>query len=97
MSLLGLNGLRLDRDGAARVMRRAARRAGIAKLIGPHTIRHPFTTGASSFDADVPLRAVQEAASRGDPRTTMGYDRARGSLHGHATYMASTSIVGAAR
>jgi hypothetical protein len=28
----------------------------------------------------VPLRDVQEAASHADPRTTMRYDRARGSL-----------------
>jgi hypothetical protein len=28
----------------------------------------------ASFDAGVPLRDVQEAASRADPRTTMRYD-----------------------
>jgi integrase/recombinase XerD len=31
------DGLRLDRHGAARIVRRVARRAGIAKPIGPHT------------------------------------------------------------
>jgi hypothetical protein len=35
----------------------------------------------------VPLRDVQEAASHADPRTTMRYDRARASLHRHATYI----------
>jgi len=38
-----------------------------------------------SLDAGVPLRDVQEAASHADPRTTMRYDRARGSLDRHAT------------
>jgi len=53
-------------------------RAGIAKLITPHTLRHAFITAA--LDAGVPLRDVQEAASHADPRTTMRYDRARSSL-----------------
>ena len=41
------------------------------------TVGKPLTT---SFDAGVPLRDVQEAASHADPRTTMRYDRARASL-----------------
>ena len=51
----------------------------------------------TSFDAGVPLRDVQEAASHADPRTTMRYDRARVSLDRHATYIVSTYIAGAAR
>jgi integrase/recombinase XerD len=51
----------------------------------------------TSFDAGVPLRDVQEAASHADPRTTMRYDRARTSLDRHATYIAATYIAGAAR
>jgi len=47
--------------------------------------RHAFITAA--LDAGVPLRDVQEAASHADPRTTMRYDRARGGLNRHATYM----------
>ena len=70
-----------------------ARRAGITKSVGPHTLRHPFTAG---FDAGVPLRDVQEAASHADPRTTMRYDRARGSLDRHATYIVAAYIAGAA-
>ena len=57
------------------------RRAGIAKHVTPHTMRHAFITAA--LDAGVPLRDVQEAASHADPRTTMRYDRARTSLDRH--------------
>jgi integrase/recombinase XerD len=52
---------------------------------------------STSFDAGVPLRDVQEAASHADPRTTIRYDRARGSLDRHATYIVATYIAGAAR
>jgi integrase len=69
--------------------------AGIAKHVGPHTLRHAFITAA--LDAGVPLRDVQEAASHADPRTTMRYDRARASLDRHATYIVATYVAGAAR
>jgi integrase/recombinase XerD len=67
------------------VSRRAARRAGITKNVGPHTLRHAFITAA--LDAGVPLRDVQEAASHADPRTTMRYDRARTNLDRHPNYI----------
>ena len=57
---VGANGQRMDRHGAGRIVRRVARRAGINKPIGPHTLRHAFITAA--LDAGVPLRNVQEAA-----------------------------------
>jgi site-specific recombinase XerD len=81
--------------GAGRIVRRVARCAGIAKAVTPHTLRHAFITAA--LDAGVPLRDVQEAASHADPRTTMRYDRARGSLDRHATYIVAAYIAGAAR
>ena len=86
---------RLDRHGAGRIVRRVARRAGITKSVGPHTLRHAFITAA--LDAGVSLRDVQEAASHADPRTTMRYDRARGSLDRHATYIVPAYVTGAAR
>ncbi|HEX9526295.1 MAG TPA: tyrosine-type recombinase/integrase, partial [Streptosporangiaceae bacterium] len=89
------DGRRLDRHGAARIVRWVARRAGIGKPIGPHTLRHAFITAA--LDAGVPLRDVQEAASHADPRTTMRYDRARASLDRHATYIVAAYVAGAAR
>ena len=88
-------GRRLDRHGAGRIVRKAARRAGISKAVTPPTLRHAFITAA--LDAGVPLRDVQEAASHADPRTTMRYDRARGSLDRHATHIAAAYLAGAAR
>jgi hypothetical protein len=58
---LGGDGKRLDRHGAARIVRRVTRRAGIGKKVSPHTLRHAFITAA--LDAGVPLRDVQEAKS----------------------------------
>ena len=88
-------GQRLDRHAAGRIVRRIARRAGINKRVGPHTLRHAFITAA--LDAGVPLRDVQEAASHADPRTTMRYDRGRQSLDRHATYIVATFVAGASR
>jgi len=92
---LGADGARLDRHAAGRIVRRAARQAGITKRVGPHTLRHAFMTAA--LDAGVPLRDVQEAASHADPRTTMRYGRGRVSLDRHATYIVATFVAGAAR
>ena len=89
------DGRRLDWHGAARIVRRTARRAGITKPVGPHTLRYAFITAA--LDAGVPLRDVQEAASHADPRTTIRYDRARGSLDRHATYIVAAYVAGACR
>lgn len=93
--VLGASGIRLDRHGASRVVRRLAKRAGVNKRIGPHSLRHSFITAA--LDAGVPLRDVQEASSHADPRTTMRYDRARQSLDRHATYIVATFVAGASR
>jgi integrase/recombinase XerD len=92
---LSADGRRLDRHGAGRIVRKVARRAGIGKTVTPHTLRHAFITAA--LDAGVPLRDVQEAASHADPRTTIRYDRARGSLDRHATYIVAAYVAGAAR
>jgi site-specific recombinase XerD len=79
---LAADSRRLDRHGSARIVRRAARRAGITKPVGPHTLRHAFITAA--LDAGVPLRDVQDAASHADPRTTM---RSRPRQPGPARYL----------
>jgi len=41
---LAADGRRLDRHGAGRIVRKVARRAGIAKTVTPHTLRHAFIT-----------------------------------------------------
>ncbi len=87
---IGAKGGRMDRYAADRMVKRLARRAGITKRISPHSLRHSFITAA--LDAGVPLRDVQEAASHADPRTTMRYDRGRGSLDRHATYVVATFL-----
>ncbi|MDP9441860.1 MAG: hypothetical protein M3P34_06745 [Actinomycetota bacterium] len=77
------------------MVKRLARRAGITKRISPHK------SGALLHHRrprpGVPLRDVQEAASHADPRTTMRYDRGRGSLYRHATYAVATFLAGASR
>ena len=92
---LAADGRRLDRHGAGRIVRKTPRRAGIGKSVTPHTLRHAFITAAQV--SGVPLRDVQEAASHADPRTTIRYDRARGSLDRHATYIVAAYVAGAAR
>jgi hypothetical protein len=70
--------LELEARGRARAT--VTRRAGIAKHVGPHTLRHAFITAA--LDAGVPLRDVQEAASTptraGADHDVWGKDRERG-------------------
>lgn len=92
--LLSRSGRRLDRHGATRIVRRLAKRAGIAKHISPHSLRHSFITAA--LDAGVPLRDVQIAARNADPRTTTRYDRARNNLDRHASYVVTAFVAGAA-
>jgi integrase/recombinase XerD len=83
-------GQRLDRRGAARLVARLARDAGIAKTISPHSLRHSFVTLA--LDAGAALRDVQDAAGHADPRTTRRYDRARQSLDRNPTYAVAAHI-----
>lgn len=91
--LLNLQGTRMNRGQAYRMVRRIARRAGIHHHVHPHALRHAFITAA--LDAGVPLRDVQEAASHADPRTTSRYDRNRVSLDRHAAYSVATFVAGA--
>ena len=43
---LAADGRRLDRHGAGRIVRKAARRAISGKVVTPHTLRHAFITAA---------------------------------------------------
>ena len=72
----GPDGQRLDRHGAARVVRRVASRGGITKLVGPHTLRHAFIT-AAQFRRRGSAARCPGSASHADPRTTMRYVNSR--------------------
>jgi integrase/recombinase XerD len=43
---VGTDGRWIDRHAAGRIVRHIARRAGIAKRVGPHNLRHAFITAA---------------------------------------------------
>ena len=58
---LAADGRRLDRHGAGRIVRKVTRRAGIAKTVTPHTLRHAFITAAQ-------VSGVAAAASFGTSR-----------------------------
>jgi integrase/recombinase XerD len=94
ISLLALNGLRVSEATGADIEQLGLER-GHRTLTITRKGRHAFITAA--LDAGVPLRDVQEAASHADPRTTMRYDRARGSLDRHATYIVAAYVAGAVR
>ena len=59
------------RDSVQRAVRQAARRAGIAKPVGPHTLRHCLATHLLERGYDI--RTVQELMGHADVRTTQIY------------------------
>jgi site-specific recombinase XerD len=87
------DGTQLDRSNAAAMVATICRHAGITKQISPHSLRHSMITNA--LDAGVPLRDVQIAARHADPRTTVGYDRARENLDRHAIHALTDYLAGA--
>jgi site-specific recombinase XerD len=84
---LFLNGLgvRQNRRGADRVVKRVAKKAGITRVISPHTLRH--SSIVSAIDAGVPLRDVQLSARHRDISTTIRlYDRGRHAFETHSAH-----------
>lgn len=83
---------RLSYSIAYKLIRRLARRAGIAAAdkISPHSLRHSFAT--ELLGAGVPLQDVQDAMGHADPRTTRAYDRSRHSLDRHPTYAMAANL-----
>lgn len=79
-------GGRMTQKAVWTLVRRTARRAGIAdwSRLSPHSLRHTSITLA--LDAGAPLRDVQDFAGHQDARTTRRYDRSRESLDRSPTY-----------
>ena len=69
--LLGARGRRLSRQGAWACVSGAARRAGLAAAVGPHTLRHCYATHLVERGADV--RLVGELLGHASVATTQVY------------------------
>lgn len=68
---LNRRGGRLSRQGLWVILRKAARRAGVRRVVSPHTLRHSFASHLIERGAD--LRSVQTMLGHADISTTQIY------------------------
>jgi integrase/recombinase XerD len=69
--ILSRQGRPLDRERLWAIVKEAALRAGIAKNVHPHTLRHSFASHLLANGAD--LRVIQEMLGHADISTTQIY------------------------
>ena len=91
--LLTRNGARVDRRGAARIVARVVRAAGVAKRITPHALRHTFLTMA--LDAGQAERDIAISTGHSDTRMVAYYDRGRDNISRNSTHAVAAWIEGA--
>lgn len=91
--LLTRNGTRLERRGAARIVARAARSAGVTKRITPHSLRHTFVTMA--LDAGQAERDIAISTGHSDTRMVAYYERGRDNISRNSTHAVAAWIEGA--
>ena len=78
------SGLPWDRTDAAKLLGRLGRRAGIAKKVTPHVLRHTHATLA--LELGVALHHLQDSMGHKDPRTTRRYDHSRSRLENSSAH-----------
>ena len=91
--LLTRSGVRLDRRGAARIVGRVARAAGVTKHITPHSLRHTFVTIA--LDAGQAERDIAISTGHSDTRMVAYYPRGSENISRNSTHAVSAWIEGA--
>ncbi len=87
-------GKRLRRDGAYDTIVRLARRSGVP-WIHPHLIR--ATTTGLLLELEQALHKVQELLNHKDPRTTIGYNKARKRLANSPVFALERALVEASQ
>jgi integrase/recombinase XerD len=73
MVFVGNRGGPLSRQNAWLILRRAAERAGLTRVLSPHTLRHSFATHVLAGGADI--RVVQELLGHSSVSTTQIYTK----------------------
>lgn len=85
-------GKRMMRQQAHRMVVRIGKKAGITKVISPHSLRHGFVTIA--LNAGIPTRDIRGATGHADDRMVAYYDRetlnlARSAVHSLEAFVAA--------